>query len=256
MRFALQIEPSQGITWEQQVALARHAEDGGFETLYRSDHYESLPGPAGRPTTDAWATIAGSVMVTERLRHGTLVSPITFRHPANIAKVAATVDEMSGGRVELGLGAGWHVDEHRRHGLVFPDLATRLGMLEEQLQVVAGLWQAQRGWSFQGVHYQVDDAWYVPPPVQRPRLPLIVGTQGRPRAIRMAARYADHLNLYYCTPDMARSAFELLDRECHDAGREPGDVTRSVLLGTVVGSDRREAARRREQIVELSLIHI
>ena len=127
MRFALMIEPSQGITWRQQLKIAERAEAAGFETLYRSDHYESLPGPAGRPTTDAWAAIAGALNVTGALRHGTLVSPVTFRHPGNIAKVVATVNEMSPGRVELGLGAGWHEVEHQRHGLAFPDLETALG---------------------------------------------------------------------------------------------------------------------------------
>jgi F420-dependent oxidoreductase-like protein len=247
MRFALMIEPSQGITWKQQLEIAERTEAAGFETLYRSDHYESLPGPAGRPTTDAWAAIAGALNVTGALRHGTLVSPVTFRHPSNIAKVVATVNEMSPGRVELGLGAGWHEVEHQRHGLAFPDLETRLQMLEEQLQVVAGLWSGKVGWSFEGRHYQVSDSRYAPSP--RPRPPLIVGTQGRPRAIRMAARHADHLNLYYCTPDATRTAFELLDRECRAAGRDTAAVTRSVLLGTIVGEDAQEASRRRDAVI-------
>ena len=136
MRFALMVEPQQGLDWPWQVRLARKAEDVGFDTLYRSDHYESFPGAPGRPTSDGWATIAGLVGATRALRHGTLVSPVTFRHPGNIAKVVATIDEMSGGRVELGLGAGWHEEEHRRHGLAFPPIEARLEMLEEQLQVV------------------------------------------------------------------------------------------------------------------------
>lgn len=251
MRFALQFEPPQGIAWKDQVEFVERAEAAGFEALYRSDHYESIPGPEGGPTTDAWTAIAGAVNVATKLRQGTLVSPVTFRHPGNIAKVVATVDEMSGGRVELGLGAGWHAVEHHRHGLHYPDMETRLQMLEEQLQVVAGLWAGEPGWSFEGGHYQVRDARYAPIPIQRPRPPLIVGTQGKPRAIRMAARYADHLNLYYCTPDMARTAFERLDQECRAIGRHPAELTRSVLLGTVVGEDRQEYLRRRAQVVEV-----
>jgi len=249
VRFALMIEPQQGHTWPMQVALARRAEEAGFEILYRSDHYESLPGAPGQPTSDAWAAIAGLVSVTSTLRHGTLVSPVTFRHPGNIAKVVATIDEISGGRVELGLGAGWHADEHRRHGFAFPALEERLQMLEEQLQVVSGLWAARPGWSFSGAHYSVEDALFAPAPVQRPRPPLIIGTMGKPRAIRMAARFADHLNVYYCTVEMATRAFRLLDEACRAIGRDPREVRRSVLLGTVVGQDRGQWLARREQVV-------
>lgn len=248
MRFALMVEPQQGITWRQQVALAQRAEAAGFGTLYRSDHYESFPGPPGRPTSDGFAVIAGLVRETGRLRHGTLVSPVTFRHPAAVARMVATIDEMSDGRVELGLGAGWHEDEHRRHGFAFPPMATRLDMLEEQLAIVSGLWSGERGWTFEGAHYRVEDAWFVPSFAGRARPPLIVGTKGAPRGIRMAARYADHLNVYYTTPTMARAAFDALDRECRAIGRDPGSVTRSVLLGTVVGEDRGSADARRAAI--------
>jgi F420-dependent oxidoreductase-like protein len=243
------IEPQQGITWPDQVALARRAEEAGFEALYRADHYESLPGQAGRPTSDGWAAIAGLTALTTTLRHGTLVSPVTFRHPGNIAKVVATIDEIGNGRVELGLGAGWHEQEHRRHGFAFPPLETRLEMLEEQLQVVAGLWAAEPGWGFAGSHYTVEDAIYSPHPVQHPRPPLIVGTMGKPRAIRMAARYADHLNIYYCTVEMATEAFLMLDQECRRIGRALTDIRRSVLLGTVVGEDRARWQSRRDRIL-------
>ncbi len=238
MRFALMIEPQQGISWRQQVILAQRAEGAGFDTLFRSDHYESFPGPSGRETSDGWAVIAGLVRETGTIRHGTLVSPVTFRHPGNLAKVVATIDHMSDGRVELGLGAGWHADEHRRHGFAFPDLATRLDLLEEQLEVVSGLWARPAGWSFRGHHYTVEDALFVLPPVQRPRPPLIVGTRGAARGVRMAARLADELNLYYCGAEAARRVFQMLDAECAAIGRDPRSVTRSVLLGTVVGEDR------------------
>ena len=187
MRFALMIEPQQDLTWELNLAIAQRAEAAGIETLYRSDHYESFPGPAGKRSTDAWATIAALARETTTLRHGTMVSPVTFRHPGNIAKVVATVDEISGGRVELGLGAGWHSDEHRRHGFDFPDRHSRIEMMEEQFQIVNGLWTGGPGWSFHGTHYQVDDAMYAPRPVQTPRPPLIMGTKGPARGLRTAA---------------------------------------------------------------------
>jgi len=248
MRFALMVEPQQGISWARQVALAQRTEAAGFRTLYRSDHFESFPGAPGRATSDGFAVIAGLVRETGRLRHGTLVSPVTFRHPAAVARTVATIDEMSDGRVELGLGAGWHADEHRRHGFPFPPPATRIEMLEEQLTVVGGLWSGERGWSFDGRHYRVEDAWFVPSFAGRARPPLIVGTKGAPRGIRLAARHADHLNVYYNTPAMARAAFAALDAECRAIGRDPASVTRSVLLGTVVGVDRAEADARRAAV--------
>ena len=249
MRYALMVEPQQGITWPEQVRIAQRAEAAGFDTLYRSDHFQSFPGPAGGPTSDGWTVIGGLVREASHLRHGTLVSPVTFRPPGLIAKIVATANEMSDGRVELGLGAGWHVDEHRRHGFPFPDLPTRLEMLEEQIRIVGGLWSGVPGWSFDGRHYQVEDALFAPAPAAAARPPLIIGTRGAPAAIRLAARYSDHLNLYYCTPEMAARAFGRLDDECRMLGRDPREVTRSVLLGTVVGEGRGEADRRRAAIV-------
>ena len=190
MRFALMIEPQQDVAWSTHVEIAQRAEAAGFEILYRSDHYESFPGPAGKRTTDAWATIAGLVHETSTLRHGTMVSPVTFRHPANVAKVVATIDEMSGGRVELGLGAGWNEPEHTRHGLAFHDWTTRIEMMEEQFQIVRGFWTEEPGWSFHGEHYTVEDTRYAPKPVQQPGIPLIMGTVGKPRGLRTAARWS------------------------------------------------------------------
>lgn len=244
MRFALMIEPPQGLDYRRQLELARHAEQAGFDTLYRSDHYQSTPGPEGRHTTDAWAVTAGLVRETEVIRHGILVSPVTFRHPANLAKMVATIDEMSGGRVELGLGVGWHTSEHRQNGFALPDLATRVEILEEQLQVINGLWCEPAGWSFAGSHYQVDGARFVPPPIQQPRVPIILGTRGAGVMIRLAARYADELNLYYCTPEAAQIAFTRLDEACRAIGRDPAAVRRSVLLGTAIGATEAEVETR------------
>lgn len=248
MRFALMIEPQQGLDYQQHLDLARHAEAAGFEALYRSDHYQSFPGPEGRTTTDAWAVIAGLVRETRTIRHGTLVSPVTFRHPGNLAKVVATIDHMSDGRVELGLGIGWHEGEHRQLGLPFPDVQTRLQLLEEQLAIVTGLWAEPDGWSFAGRHYRVDGARFAPRPVQRPRPPVIVGTRGSRGAAELAARYADELNLYYVTPPLARLAFQRLDDACQAIGRDPSSIRRSILLGTVIGTTQREVDDRLAQV--------
>lgn len=251
MRYALMIEPQQGVSWDLNVSIAQRAEAAGFETLYRSDHYESFPGPVDQGSTDAWATIAGLVRETTSLRHGTMVSPVTFRHPGNIAKVVATIDEMSGGRVELGLGAGWHRDEHRRLGLGFPDLETRIEMMEEQIQIVGGLWSGEAGWSFAGHHYVVGDSIYMPLPRQQPRPPLILGVKGAPRGLRAAARWADHLNLYDVDPERAAAVFKRFDEVCAAEGRDPSDIVRSVLIGTAIGADRAEAEQRADAMASL-----
>src|SRR5512135_793653 len=190
------IEPQQGLTYAEQLAVARRAEAAGFEALFRSDHYESFPGDSDQPTTDAWAVLAGLARETTRIHLGALVSPVTFREPGNLAKVVATVDEMSGGRIELGVGAGWHVDEHRRHGFAFPDIAERAERLEETLEILHGLWEGPDGWSFLGRHYVVEDAHFRPRPGTYPgrdggRPRILVGGEGSPRSFRIAARYAD-----------------------------------------------------------------
>src|SRR5450759_5188932 len=184
------IEPQMGLTYDEQLAVARRAEAAGFEALFRSDHYESFPGQSDAPTTDAWAVVAGLARETSRIGLGALVSPVTFRAPGNLAKVVVTVDEMSGGRIEVGLGAGWHADEHRRHGFPFPEIGERADLLEETLEVVHGLWEGPDGWSFIGNHVAVEDARFRPKPGSiagrdggRPR--IIVGGTGSPRSYRI-----------------------------------------------------------------------
>jgi alkanesulfonate monooxygenase SsuD/methylene tetrahydromethanopterin reductase-like flavin-dependent oxidoreductase (luciferase family) len=158
MRFALMLEPQQGLTYAEQLAIAKRAEAAGFETLFRSDHYLSFPGPDDNPTTDAWTVVAGLARETSRIGLGVLVSPVTFRHAGAFAKVVSTVDEMSSGRVEVGVGAGWNDEEHRAYGLPFPDIAVRAQMLEETLEILHGLWEGDDGWSFAGQHWRVDGA--------------------------------------------------------------------------------------------------
>ena len=171
MRFALMIEPQQGMSYGDQVAVAKRAEANGFDTLFRSDHYASFPGPAGLPTTDAWTVLAGLARETERIGLGVLVSPITFRHAGSFAKVVTTVDEMSGGRVEVGVGAGWNDLEHRQLGLPFPPINERADLLEDQLAVLHGLWGEPDGWSFEGHQVRVEGALFRPKPVDVPGRP-------------------------------------------------------------------------------------
>jgi F420-dependent oxidoreductase-like protein len=249
VRFALMIEPQQGLSYQEQLAIAQRAEKAGFETLFRSDHYESFPGDAGQPTTDAWAVLAGLARDTARIGLGALVSPVLFRTPGNLAKVAVTVDEMSGGRVEIGVGAGWHPEEHRRHGFPFPEIAERADHLEETLEILHGLWDEPDGWSFLGKHYAVEDALFRPKPASLParngrRLPIIVGGTGSPRSFRLAARYADEFNLSSASPELAVARFAALDEAVRAAGRDPGSLTHSVMAGVLIGRDAEEVRRR------------
>lgn len=255
MRFALQIEPQQGMSYGDQVAVARRAEANGFETLFRSDHYTSFPGPAGRPTTDAWAVLAGLARDTERIGLGTLVSPVTFRHPGNLAKVATTVDEMSGGRLEVGVGAGWNDLEHRQFGLRFPPIRERADLLEDQLAILHGLWGEPDGWSYQGHAVSITDANFKPKPVDVPGRPrtaiggarprIIVGGEGSPRSYRLAARYADEFNLSSASgPDKARQVYAELDAACRAIGRDPATLTRSAMIGVLIGRDEVEMQER------------
>ena len=257
MRYALMIEPQVGLTYVEQLAVARRAEAAGFEALFRSDHYESFPGDSDEPTTDAWAVLAGLARETARIGLGVLVSPVAFRAPGNLAKVVATVDEMSGGRVELGLGAGWHADEHRRHGFPFPGIDERATLLEETLEIVHGLWDAPDGWSFTGAHHTVQDARFRPKPVRpvpagssgRGRPNILVGGQGTPRSFRIAARYADEFNLSSSSPETAAIKFSELDTVVRAAGREPGSIVHSAMVGVLVGRDAGEVARREADLL-------
>ncbi len=246
MRFALMIEPQQGLSYREQLDLARLAERVGFEAFFRSDHYGSFPGPADRPTTDAWTVLAGIARETERIRLGALVSPVTFRHPGSFAKVVTTADEMSGGRIEVAVGAGWNDAEHAQLGLAFPEISERADLMEDELQILHGLWEQPDGWSFEGRQVRIVDAGFHPKPVQRPHPPIIVGGEGSPRSVRMAARYANEYNMSSSGPDNCAEAFGRLDAECVRIGRDPKTVARSVMAGMLMGADEAEVARRVE----------
>ena len=254
MRFALMIEPQQGLTYEEQRSVARRAEAAGFEALLRSDHYESFPGDSGAPTTDAWAVVAGLARETSRIGLGILVSPVMYRAPGNLAKLAVTVDEMSGGRLEVGVGAGWHADEHRRHGFPFPEIGERAERLEETLEILHGLWEAPDGWSFLGRHYAIEDSFFRPKPGSLPgrnggRPRIIVGGHGSPRSFRIAARHADEFNLSSASPQIAVTKYTALDDAVRAAGREPASLTHSAMVGLLIGRDDEEVRRREADLL-------
>ncbi len=246
MRFAIMIEGQQGVTWDDWLTLARDCERLGFETLFRSDHYGNDWDAPFAGSLDAWGTISALAAVTERLRLGTLVSPATFRHPSNLAKLAVTADHISGGRIERGIGTGWMEHEHRAYGFPFPPLRERMDRLAEQLEVIAGSFGAGP-FSFAGEHYAVEALDATPKPVQQP-LPLIMGGAAAPRGARLAARFAAEYNVVYASPDEAAAARARLDRACEDAGRDPGTLRFSLMHGILVGRDEAEIQRRAGQL--------
>ena len=257
MRFALMLEPQQGLSYADQLAIAKRAEAAGFETLLRSDHYLSFPGPDDNPTTDAWTVLAGLARETTRIGLGVLVSPVTYRHAGSFAKVVSTVDEMSGGRVEVGVGAGWNDDEHRAYGLPFPDIAVRAQMLEETLEILHGLWEGADGWSFTGQHWTVDGGRFRAKPSsiperaargeRRPR--ILIGGSGTPRSLRIAARYADEFNITSAHVDKVAETYAKLDAELAAIGRDPKTVVRSSMIGVLIGRDDAEVARRERELL-------
>jgi F420-dependent oxidoreductase-like protein len=257
MRFALMLEPQQGLTYAEQLAITQRAEAAGFETLLRSDHYLSFPGPDDNPTTDAWTVLAGLARETTRIGLGVLVSPVTFRHAGTFAKVVATVDEMSDGRVEVGVGAGWNDDEHQAYGLPFPDIAVRAVMLEETLEILRGLWEGDDGWSFAGQHWQVEGGRFRAKPStiparaargeRRPR--ILIGGSGTPRSLRIAARFADEFNISSAHVDKVAATFASLDRELEAVGRDPKTVVHSAMIGTLIGRDADEVAGRERDLL-------
>ncbi|MFF4176342.1 LLM class F420-dependent oxidoreductase [Streptomyces sp. NPDC001750] len=241
-------EPQQGASYDTLLAVAKAAEDLGFDAFYRSDHYlrmepgDGLPGP-----TDAWITLAGLARETRRIRLGTLMTAGTFRLPGVLAVQVAQVDQMSGGRVELGLGAGWFEEEHRAYGIPFPK--EKFGRLEEQLEIVTGLWATEIGqtFSFDGTYYQLTDSPALPKPAQA-KVPILVGGHGARRTPRLAARYADEFNIPFASLEDSERQFGRVGEAARAAGREPGDLVYSNALVVCVGKNDAEVARRASAI--------
>jgi F420-dependent oxidoreductase-like protein len=243
MRVCLMVEGQEDVTWEQWQALAAACEEHGLEGLFRSDHYQSVMGRRERGSLDAWATLAALAARTSRLRLGTLVSPATFRHPSVLAKNVVTVDHVSGGRVELGLGAGWNEDEHRAYGFEMPPTATRMAILAEQLEIVHRSW-TEEAFSFAGTHYRLDDLRALPKPLQRPHPPLLVGGGAGPRSVALAARFGDEYNTGLVSVEECRRRRGLVEAAWREAGRDPATVRFSLMTTCVVGRDRGELLER------------
>jgi F420-dependent oxidoreductase-like protein len=248
MRVCLMIEGQEDVTFEQWLGLAGACEEHGLEGLFRSDHYGSVMGMRERGSLDAWATLAALAARTSRIRLGTLVSPVTFRHPSVLAKNVVTVDHVSVGRVELGLGAGWNVGEHRAYGFAMPPTATRIEILAEQLEIVHRSW-TEEAFSFDGAHYRLEDLRALPKPLQRPHPTLLVGGSGGPRSLVLAARFADEYNTVGVTAEELRRRRERLEAAWRDAGRDPGTVRLSLMTACMVGRDRAEVAERVRRVV-------
>jgi F420-dependent oxidoreductase-like protein len=240
-------EPQQGASYDQQLRMARAAEDLGFDAWFRSDHYLVMGDRDGRPgPTDAWITLAGLARETTRIRLGTMVTAATFRLPGPLAIAVAQVDAMSGGRVELGLGAGWYEQEHAAYGIPFPALGERFDRLEEQLAIVTGLWGADGPFSYEGKHYTLTDSPALPKPVQSPP-PVIVGGAGKKRTPALAARYAAEFNVPFRPSDDVAELFGLVRQACDATGRTAPMVF-SAAQTVCVGRDEAEFRRRAEAI--------
>lgn len=229
MRFAFMVDPQEGLPYSRMRDLARMADAAGFESFVRSDHWLSLKGDWAAHATDAWATLAALARDTTRIRLGTMVSPVTFRLPIALAKMVTTVDEISEGRVDLGIGAGWYDAEHERFGIPYPSMSERFEMLEEQLQILIGLWTRPL-FTFHGRHYRLTDAVCEPKPVQKPHPPIVLGGYGRPKLVRLAALYADELNLDNPSPDHCRDVFGQLADACRAVSRDPATIRHSAML--------------------------
>jgi F420-dependent oxidoreductase-like protein len=242
MEVCLMVEGQEGETWQDWVAIAEAAEASGLDGLFRSDHYLSMNGP-GRPAMDAWAVLGGLAGRTSRLRLGTLVSPATFRHPSALANTVSVVDHISGGRAELGLGAGWYEAEHRAFGFPFPPTATRFEVLEEQAEIIHRQW-TEDNVSFAGRHFSIENCTAQPKPVQQPP-PMIIGGSGRPRTVGVAVRFGAEYNASVFTTEGCADLRATLDRACERDGRDPASLRFSAMAqNAVIGTSDADVERR------------
>jgi F420-dependent oxidoreductase-like protein len=245
--FRIFTEPQQGATYDDLLRVAKAAEAAGYDAFFRSDHYLKMGDTSGLPgPTDAWITLAGLARETTRLRLGTLMTPITFRLPGPLAIAVAQVDQMSGGRVEFGIGSGWYEAEHTAYGIEFPRLGERFDRYTEQLEIITGLWETPVGetFSYSGKHYQLIDSPALPKPAQSPWPPVLIGGGGTKRTPRLAARFADEFNVGFVGVQAAREQFDRVLAACAAIGRDPESMTFSVAQPVVVGRDDAEVARR------------
>jgi F420-dependent oxidoreductase-like protein len=251
MKLRIFTEPQQGADYATLRRVALATEELGFDAFFRSDHYLKMGSVSGLPgPTDAWATLAGLAVETSRIRLGTLMTAATFRLPGPLAIAVAQVDQMSGGRVELGIGAGWYEGEHSAYGIPFPSLGERFDRLEEQLEIITGLWETPAGstFSFAGKHYQLTDSPALPKPSQQPRPPVLVGGGGPRRTPALAARFADEFNAAFTSAQESAALFDRVREACSAAGRTASSMTYSVAHVVCCGKDDASFRRRAEAI--------
>jgi F420-dependent oxidoreductase-like protein len=247
MRFRVFIEPQNGASYDQQLAMALAAERLGYDAFFRSDHLLSMAGDGLPGPTDSWVTLGALARETSTIRLGTLVTSLTFRHPGLLAIQVAQVDRMSGGRIEFGLGTGWFEAEHTAYGIPFP--ARRFGLLEEQLEIVTGLWETPVGdtYSFSGQHYELVDSPALPKPAQQP-VPVIVGGGGPTRTPALAARFAHEFNVPFRSDDEIATQFARVRAAAEAIDRDPASLVYSVALTTAAGRTEAEYRARAERI--------
>jgi F420-dependent oxidoreductase-like protein len=251
MQLRIFTEPQQGADYATLLRVAQASADLGFDAFFRSDHYLKMGDVSGLPgPTDAWITLAGLARETTRIKLGTLMTAATFRYPGPLAISVAQVDQMSGGRVELGLGAAWYADEHAAYGIPFPGTGERFSRLEEQLAVITGLWEAPEGgaFSYQGEYYTVTDSPAVPKPAQRPRPPIIIGGTGPRRTPRLAAKFADEYNVGFSKLPDTQEAFGRVQQACAAAGRHESSMIYSVAQTVCCGRSEAEVRARAKAI--------
>lgn len=244
--FRVFVEPQQGATYADQLAVAQTAERAGYSAFFRSDHYLAMAGDGLPGPTDSWVTLAGLARETTSIRLGTMVTSATFRHPGPLAISVAQVDEMSGGRVELGLGAGWFEAEHKAYAIPFPPLGERFDRLTEQLEILTGLWTTPTGETFDysGTHYSVADSPALPKPAQSPRPPIVIGGRGAKRTPALTARFADEFNIPFVPLDELTTQYARVAAAVEEAGRSKDSLTYSAAFVVCVGRDDAEIARR------------
>lgn len=251
MRLCLMIEGQEGVTWGDWLRLARLTEETGLEGLFRSDHYTAIIRPAA-DAHDAWTTLAGLAAITERIRLGTLVSPATFRHPSVLARMAATVDHISGGRIEVGMGSGWYEREHLAHGFAFPGGKERFELFAEQVEIVVRSWTEER-FDHDGPAYHLTDQQALPRPVQQPHPPLVLGGTVKPRFAALAARFATEVNTLGAPPEELGARRDTLDRACREAGRDPATLGFSLMTACFVGESDADVRDRVARFLDVAV---
>lgn len=244
--FRVSVEPQQGGTYADQLAVAQAAEAAGYSAFLRSDHYLSMGGSGLPGPTDAWVALAGIARETASIRLGTMVTSATFRHPGQLAISVAQVDEMSGGRVEFGIGAGWFEAEHKAYGIPFPAVRERFDRLTEQLTVITGLWSIPAGdrYTFAGAHYSLEGSPALPKPVQSPHPPIIIGGTGRTRTPALAARFAAEFNVATAPVEVLQDQYARVEAAMYSEGRPFDSLTRSASHLVCIGRSDREVAKR------------